>query len=82
MTSVFLVQHLHILPDDEEEVKIIGIYGSEEKAIEAIDRVKVQPGFCDFPEIIDLLEGDEENGFCIEEYELDKDDWTEGFVAV
>ena len=39
-------------------------------------------GFCDNPRLIDPLSDDEEAGFYIDEYELDKDQWTEGFVTV
>jgi hypothetical protein len=33
------------------------------------------------PKIIDPTQTDEEQGFYIDEYELDKDHWTEGFVT-
>ena len=55
-------------PQDE---KLIGIYSSENDAQEAIKRIKTKPGFRDFPD-----------GFQIDEYEIGKDNWPEGFVTV
>ncbi len=82
MKSVFIVQHLNILPGRQGDVKFIGAYRSAEAAHAAIERVKGQPGFCDHPRVIDPLHDDEEAGFYVDEYELDKDHWTEGFVTV
>ena len=82
MKSVFIVQHLHLLPNGQEDVKLIGAYRSAEAAHAAIERLKTQPGFCDSPRLIDPLTDDEEAGFYIEEYELDKDRWPEGFITV
>jgi len=82
MRSVFIVQHLNVLPGGQEDVKLIGAYRSSEAAHAAIERLKAQPGFCDHPRLIDPLVDDEEAGFYIDEYELDKDQWTEGFVTV
>ena len=82
MKSVFIVQHVNVLPDGQEDVKFIGAYRSSESAHAAIERLKTQPGFCDHPRVIDPLVDDEEAGFYIDEYELDKDQWTEGFVTV
>lgn len=81
--NIFLVQHLHTLSDGIEDIKLIGVYDSEASAIAAIGRLKIQPGFIDFPEIID---GDADDnaidGFYIDQYELNKDYWPEGFVSV
>ena len=83
MKSVFIVQHLRVLPDGQrEDIKLIGAYHSLEAAHEAIERLKSQPGFCDFPRLLDSLVDDDEQGFYIDEYELDKDHWPEGFVTV
>ena len=46
------------------------------------ERLKAQPVFCDYPQLIDPLIADEVAGFYIDEYELDKDQWAEGFVTV
>jgi hypothetical protein len=81
MKTVFVLHHLHILPTGEEDTKLIGTYRSLETAHAAIDRLKTQPGFCDHPRLIDPLIDDEESGFYLDEYELDKDHWAEGFVT-
>ena len=70
-TEVFLVQHVHILEDGEESIKTIGIYSSKEAAQQAVERLRLQPGFCDTPE-----------GFTVDLYWLDQDDWEEGYVTV
>jgi hypothetical protein len=82
MPSVYLLQHLHVLSNGEEDVKIIGIYSSSSTALAAIDRVKDQPGFSDFPCLIDPLSEDEVDGFYIDEYILDQDHWPEGFITI
>ena len=65
--SVFLL--LHVRQDEvDEDVKAIGIYSSHEHASAAVERLKALPGFRDYPK-----------GFCIDEYEVDKDHWVEGF---
>jgi len=48
----------------------IGVYSTEYEAKAAIERVKSQKGFIDFPE-----------GFRIHPYELNKDHWTQGFIV-
>lgn len=69
MKSVFLLQHSYELtPDTDEEVKIIGIYLTRSDADAAIIRLRMQPGFSDFPD-----------HFVIDEYELGQDHWEEGF---
>ncbi len=81
MKTVFVLQHLHVFPSGAEDNKLIGTYGFRESALAAIDRLKVQPGFCDYPRLIDPLIDDEESGFYLDEYELDKDNWSEGFIT-
>ena len=80
--DVYLVQHLHVINENEEDVKIIGIYSSEENAIDAINRLKTQPGFKDSPEIINPLTDNKTDGFYIDKYKVDEDNWIEGFVTV
>ncbi len=70
MQHVFVVQHEYELAD-HDEVKFIGVYATREDAERAVERIKQQPGFRDFPD-----------GFCIDDYEVGKDHWTEGFVTV
>ena len=71
MKSVFIVQHSYELSGTgEEETKLIGVYSSKEAAEKAIARLTKQPGFKDLPDY-----------FNIDEYEIDKDNWTEGFLT-
>jgi hypothetical protein len=69
--KVFLVQHARTTQDEEEDVKIIGVYSSEEMARSAIKRLSSKPGFAD--------PGGE---FFVDAYDLDRDHWEEGFVTV
>jgi len=68
MKSVFILWH--VSPDNDDE-KLIGVYQSEIEARSAIKRLESQPGFQNEPE-----------GFSVDEYELNKDHWTEGFARV
>jgi len=70
MKSVFLLQHSYEL-DECEETKLIGIYSSREQAETAIQKYKNVLGFKDYPDC-----------FYLDEYELDKDHWEEGFITV
>ena len=69
MKSVFVVQHLHVLPSGQEDVKVVGVYRSSEAAVEAIERLKVQPGFRDHPRSVDPSTDDAEQGFYVDECE-------------
>ncbi len=82
MESVFLLQHLHVNSDDNECVKTIGIYATRDDAVCAIERLSSEPGFKDYPKLIDPIEDDEESGFYIDEYEIGKDHWAEGYITV
>ena len=66
--NVYLLHHVR--GEQEEEVKLIGVYRSRANAAAAVSRLKTKPGFCDHVE-----------GFQIEAYALDVDHWTEGFVS-
>ena len=66
MDCAFVLLHER---SDTEHVKLIGVYSSEAAAKAAIQRLRLKPGFSDYPE-----------GFTIDAYEFDKDHWTEGFV--
>jgi len=70
MGSVFVVQHSHETAECED-VKMIGVYGSRSDAEAAVDRLVRQPGFREHP-----------SGFHIDEYEIGKDHWVEGFVSL
>jgi hypothetical protein len=69
--DVFILWHVHEFEDGSEDVKLIGVYSTRERAEAAKQRLLNQPGFCDIPE-----------GFHIDRYPLDKDHWTEGYVTV
>lgn len=73
MNKVYLLWHTNIDEDlpGGEDVKLIGVYSSEELAISAQERMVIQFGFRDQPE-----------GFEISTYILDKDNWAEGFITV
>ncbi|MFC4158963.1 DUF7336 domain-containing protein [Chitinimonas lacunae] len=59
METVFLVNHIHPLPNEDEDVKFIGIYLTKQDAEEAVKRIKILPGFSEYPD-----------RFHIEEYEI------------
>jgi hypothetical protein len=74
MKTVFLLEHTFEDGDDKIkswDTKTLGIYSTREKAELAIQFFKTLPGFKDYPD----------DCFCIDEYELDKNEWGEGFVA-
>lgn len=70
METVFVLHHVHEAPNGEEDTKLIGVYSTDAEAKAAIDRLRSQPGFRDHLE-----------GFCITPYELNHDEWREGFVS-
>jgi hypothetical protein len=67
---VFLVQHVHKEAGrhGHEVTRIIGIYSSLELAKEAVNRLKLAPGFRDSP-----------SGFSIDQFEKNVDHWVDGF---
>jgi hypothetical protein len=67
--DTFIVHHVHVM-GDKEDVKLIGIYSSQQEAEAAIQRLQQQPGFSETPA-----------GFTIGKYALNKDHWTEGFFT-
>ena len=71
MSSVFVLQHVHSTRDDVEDVKFIGVYSSREKARAAIARLELAPGF-----------SVARDGFHIDEYRVDQDQWVEGYVSL
>ncbi len=71
MASVFVLQHVHSQEDGAEDVKFIGVYSSREKAQAAVARLARLPGFAETPD-----------GFHIDEYRVDQDQWVEGYVVV
>lgn len=82
MDSVFVVQHVHVLPHGEEDVKFIGVYRSMEAARAAVARLSSKSGFRDFPTIVDPGMSEIPDGFYIDEYHLDMDHWESGYATV
>ncbi len=71
MTKVYVLQHVHLLAGGEEDIKLIGVYSSRENAQSAIARLRQLPGFLETPD-----------GFSIDEYQVDKDQWVEGYSTL
>lgn len=71
LEKVFILHHAHQITPEQEDVKLIGIYSTRKRAKEARSRTVKLPGFCDAPD-----------GFHIDEYEVDADHWTEGYVTL
>jgi hypothetical protein len=82
MTRVFFLEHLHMLGDGEESVKALGIYSSREAALAAVERFRKLPGFCDIPQMADHSKPGPAEGFNIDEYEVDQDNWPEGYETL
>jgi len=68
--AVYLLWFEREIPDCDDCELLIGVYSSETEAKAAIDRVKGQKGFVDYPQ-----------GFHIYRYEVNQDHWTAGFVV-
>jgi hypothetical protein len=69
--KVFILHHTHELRDGEEDVKLVGVYSTEEIGRKAIAALATQPGFAEHL-----------GGFELSSYELDETNWIAGFVAV
>lgn len=57
--------------NDEKPVKLLGVYSSEARALARAEAAKQLAGFRDAPD-----------GFEVSPYEIDHDEWTDGFVTV
>lgn len=82
METLFLLQHLHVHANEEEDIKIIGIFESIDKATAAIDSLKAVPGFCDFPDLINSEGKYGASGFYIDEYVINMINWEDGYTTV
>ena len=71
MTKAYVLQHEHVREDGAEDVKFIGVYSSRDNAQAAITRLGQAPGFSEALA-----------GFHIDEYQLDKDQWVEGYSTL
>ena len=77
--TVFVLQHLRS-DEDSEDLKLIGVYSSRVAAEAAVERKRKVPGFSSFPRIVNASTDEQESGFYIDEMEIDRDYWSEGFV--
>ncbi|MDR7304896.1 hypothetical protein [Rhodoferax saidenbachensis] len=82
MNRVFVLQHLHLLNGDEEDVKMLGVYSTRESALAAIERFRKLPGFREQPQMACSRATGASEGFHLDEHELDQDSWSEGFETV
>lgn len=71
METVYLLQHNYEI-DGCDETKIIGIYSSRANAEATIVKYKSLLGFKDYPQ----------ECFYIDEYEINKNHWEEGFTRL
>lgn len=79
--NVYLLWHMRPLEGQEDldpamnhietDDKLCGAFSSEDQAEGARQRLLEQPGFKDYPD-----------AFYVASYELDKVEWTEGFVSL
>lgn len=68
---VWLLWHGDDIYDETPEAKLLGVYSSEQSARERIARCADIPGFGDHPE-----------AFEIARYDIDQDEWAEGYVVM
>jgi hypothetical protein len=83
MNTVFVLQHLHRVNGDEDDVKMLGVYSSREEALAAIERFRRLSGFRDTPQLAVHTDAPADpEGFYLDEHELDRDSWSEGYETV
>ncbi|HTL98994.1 MAG TPA: hypothetical protein VL181_09355 [Holophagaceae bacterium] len=71
MNQVWTLHHVHEFDDGHEDVKLIGIFSSENLALAAKQKIQDQPGFLDLPD-----------GFEIHAHKLDQLGWLEGYISI
>lgn len=71
MDYVYVLHHSYEL-DDEDEVKLIGVFSSKSKAKSAISFLQDKEGFKEHP--VDC--------FIIDKYKIDGINWAEGFLTM
>ncbi len=69
--TVFVLHHVAREGEEDEDIKFIGVYSTLQAGRAAIDRLVARPGFAEEPD-----------SFSLDEYEIDRDHWTKGFVTV
>ena len=82
MRKVFVLHHIHLIPEGDEDLKILGIYSSDSLARQAVSRFNKQSGFCDLPNIV-APGSESDEGFHISAFDLDIDvqGWATGYVS-
>src|SRR3546814_18757527 len=80
MSKIFVLHHVHVIPGGDEDVKLLGVYSSDQLARQAVLRFNKQPGFPDLPHIV-APDSESDEGFNNSEYDLDRDTpgWAAGF---
>jgi hypothetical protein len=68
--TVFILWHSHPTGGNEYNEKLIGVYATEQDALDAQGRTSLKPGFSSCME-----------GFLIDAYEIGKDHWIEGYFT-
>lgn len=71
MKTIWQLHHVLDLPDGREDIKQIGLFASEGEARAAMEKVKVEPGFREYP-----------NDFVLEEVALGHIAFDQGFVRM
>jgi hypothetical protein len=73
--DVWVLWHTAV-EDDEPDIKLIGVYSSRKSADDAVERLQIQPGFRESPDVVD---DGEAAGFFVAKYTMDSDNWSAGF---
>jgi hypothetical protein len=66
---VWVLWHGDDIDEDTPDAKLLGVYSSEEHARDRVSRCAGVPGFAEHPD-----------AFVIDRYEIDRDEWVEGYV--
>jgi len=82
MSSIFVLHHVHLIPEGDEDIKLLGVYSSRVAAESAVSRFNTKDGFRDLPNVV-APGSDSDEGFHITEYTLDEDvqGWADGYVT-
>lgn len=70
-TWIYILEHVIPKLDGEDEMKMLGVYSSRQKARDAVKKYKRLPGFKRYP-----------RNFCVSRSEINKMEWAEGFVSM
>jgi len=70
METAYTLQHVSREDTDNEDVKFIGVFSSEKKALACAAKMKKLKGFKKFPD-----------NFYIDKYKINEASWMEGFTS-